>query len=94
MTAIGCSCDTDGDQLALLHAHVPARPKPRPTPGVRYTKYRPRTRQLCADCITAIHQLGVATAPLPRPVRWRRTGDTTDLLCEQHKDQRQEQEQP
>lgn len=92
---IGCVCDTDGDQLSLIHLPcIHKRANTKPTPGVRYTKYHPKTRQLCADCVTEIHRLGVAKAPLPRPVRWRRTtAEGSTHLCETHKDQRQEQEQ-
>lgn len=94
MTRVPCLCDSDGDQLSLVC--LPCAPKPvrKPAPGVRYTKYAPKTRQLCADCITEIHRLGVAAAPLPRPVRWRRTTDEgSTQLCEIHRIQRQEQEQ-
>ncbi len=56
-----------------------------------FTRYRPRTRQLCGDCITDIHARGVAVAPLPAPVRWRALiGSAEHLLCERHKTERQE----
>lgn len=94
MPEIPCCCDDDGDQLSLVHIHVLPKPKRKATPGIRYAKFKPRTRQLCADCISDIHRLGVAVAPLPRPVRWRRTDSTgSAYLCEAHKDQRQESEQ-
>lgn len=60
-------------------------------PGIRATRYKPRTRQLCADCVSAIHLLGVAYAPLPSPVRWRVSySAVTFSLCDFHKDQRVE----
>ncbi len=59
----------------------------------RYTKVSLRRRVLCDDCVTAVHVLGVAVAPLPMPVRWRRThaGEST-LLCLVHKIERLENE--
>lgn len=78
----------------LFHLPEPAaQRKPRETPLARYTRYTPRTRSLCEDCITEIHRLGVAVAPLPRPVRWRRSAPSgVTHLCEHHKDIRTEQE--
>jgi hypothetical protein len=64
-------------------------PKARKATGTRakYARIRPRKRTLCDDCVRDIHVRGVAVAPLPQPVRWRRV--TTDgeitLLCEAHR---------
>ena len=76
---------------------LPGMPAPTASPagtslpaGVRFLRYRPRTRQLCSDCIQDIHARGVAVAAYPRSVRWRALiGSATYLLCEQHKDERQ-----
>lgn len=59
---------------------------------VRYQRFKPRTRWLCDDCVRAIHELGVAEAPLPRPVRWRRVdeNDNSMLLCDKHKHNRED----
>jgi hypothetical protein len=57
-------------------------------PGIRATRYKPRTRQLCSQCTALIHEVGVARAPLPSPVRWRvSVGALTVLLCETHKNE-------
>lgn len=81
-------------QEPLFELPEQRRPPPRMAtkPGAaRYTRYRPRVRQLCGDCIRLIHVLGVAAAPLPRGVRWRRTAaDGVEYLCEIHKDERME----
>lgn len=62
-----------------------------PPAGVRVSRYNPHTRQLCSDCTSAIHCLGVEFAPLPRPVRWRVTKGSLSLhLCEAHKIERLE----
>jgi hypothetical protein len=72
---------------------------PRPKRGgksaaVRYAQYKPKTRQLCDDCIALIHALGQGIAPFPRPVRWRRSSPDGVLhLCEAHRSERQECEQ-
>lgn len=72
----------------------PPRKTARETTVARYARCRPRGRTHCGDCTLAIHQQGIAVAPFPRSVRWRRTcldGEIT-YLCEQHKDERQENE--
>lgn len=90
MTKIPCCCDHDGDQLSLLHFPTPPKTAA-PTTGGRWTKYHPKTHQLCDDCTATIHHLGMTAAPPPRPVRWRHSNtEGTALLCEQHKNQRQE----
>lgn len=78
----------------LFHLPEPGRSqKPLKTPHARYTRFKPKVRILCDDCIADIHQRGVAVAPLPQPVRWRRT-DAAGIthLCQRHKDIRTEQE--
>jgi hypothetical protein len=77
---------------------LPLFTEPAPRPGMRaapakprYAQYRPKTRQLCDDCIAVIHALGPARAPLPRVVRWRRsTADDVLHLCDIHRNERQE----
>jgi hypothetical protein len=68
---------------------MPTKPTPArssPPAGVHVTRFSPRTRQLCADCIALIHAVGVLKAPVPRPVRWRVSmGALTLSLCEAHK---------
>lgn len=92
---LGCICDFDGDQLSLIHLPCVHRAKRKPTPGIRYAKVKPKTHQVCGDCVRDIHARGVAVAPYPRPVRWRRTDpDGPMLLCEQHCQARQEAEAP
>lgn len=92
---VPCACDQDGDQLSLVCLPVAPKKKRKPTPGIRYARFKPKTHQVCADCIADIHARGVAVAPYPRPVRWRRTTPEGSIhLCEQCKDHRQEQEQP
>lgn len=65
--------------------------RPRPAlraqaPAARFTRFRPRTRTLCAECIREIHRLGPGVAPLPRPVRWHlHRGALTEAICEKHK---------
>lgn len=69
------------------------RRRRRATPdGPRYARYKPVTRWLCDDCVATIHALGVAEAPLPRPVRWRRTQRDHPAmhLCDRHKGAREE----
>lgn len=90
---IRCVCHGDGDQLSLIHIACAPKKKHKPTPGVRYARYKPKVHTVCGDCIADIHQLGVAVAPLPRPVRWRRSdADGALPLCEAHKEHRQEVE--
>lgn len=63
------------------------RPKPQKLSGVKYSKCRPARRTLCHDCIRDIHTRGVAIAPLPRAVMWRRVdveSGEVDLLCDNH----------
>lgn len=94
MTKLPCACDTDGDQLSLLCLPVAPKKQRKPVDGVRYAAVKPKTHTPCADCIADIHARGVAVAPYPRPVRWRRTdADGPMLLCEMHKDARQEREE-
>lgn len=62
-----------------------------PPAGVHLTRYSPRERTLCSDCIADIHHRGAAVAPPPRGVRWRFcVGALTLHLCEIHKNQRLE----
>jgi len=57
----------------------------------KFYRYTPRTRQLCSDCTREIHERGPALAPYPGSVRWRTIiGSATYLLCERHKNERQE----
>lgn len=72
---------------------MPPDPPPgrKPPAGVHVSRYSPRDRTHCTDCIVEIHRLGVGLAALPRAVRWRvGIGALTLHLCEQHKDQRLE----
>jgi len=89
-----CGCHTEGQLPLFPAAEPPPKRKLKPTPGIRYAKFTPKTRMLCDDCVAAIHRLGVAAAPLPRPVRWRRneTDQPTLRLCEPHKEERQDAE--
>jgi hypothetical protein len=59
---------------------------------VRYTKYRPKKRVPCDDCLFALGQ--DPKAPASRPAAYRRTQAGVDalLLCHPHKQKRQEQE--
>jgi hypothetical protein len=68
----------------------PPRMATRPAAAV-YTRHRPVARWLCDDCTATIHRLGQAEAPLPRPVRWRRTraGEPPLMLCDGHRAERQ-----
>jgi hypothetical protein len=62
---------------------------PRTTARASYTKFMPKLHRLCDDCVRDIHTRGVAAAPFPAGVRWRRTHEgVTDLLCNRHKDLR------
>lgn len=88
---IPCSCqDCTG---TLFPVHAPDR-KEKHSPVARYSRYTPRTRTLCDDCIRDIHARGVQVAPLPAGVRWRRsvTGEAPMHLCERHKTERHERE--
>ncbi len=87
-----------GEQ-AELFPRPPGSKPPRPArveatdAKVRYTRYTPRRRQLCDDCVLLIHQVGVLVAPVPAGVRWRRTAGTESLhLCHAHKEARTEEE--
>jgi hypothetical protein len=87
------------------HPSKPARAMTVPGTRLRYAPWRFKNRRLCDDCIADIHRIGVALAPLPLTVRWRRTeyvGDPRRLerpdvrhtyLCDRHRIQRQESEQ-
>lgn len=89
---IECNCPCCTGMLFHVAQPPPTR-KPRQTDAARYARYKPKVRSLCDDCIAEIHRLGVAVAPLPSPVRWRRTSpEGVTHLCERHKDQRTEQE--
>lgn len=84
------------EQPPLFNVDVPPkRVRMRAEPSkARYTRWRPRTRQLCADCMQDIHERGIAVAPLPNPVRWRRTFGVESMgLCERHKSERLERGQ-
>lgn len=66
----------------------PSRSAGKPRRAV-FARYRPRTRQQCGDCMTAIHK---KVQRAPEPVRWRALiGAATHLLCERHKNLREEQ---
>lgn len=81
------------DEQPPLFDH-PAPPKPKPRMAAKpaapkYARYRLTRRTLCDDCVKLIHLLGVAIAPYPRTVRWRRTHDGgVALLCDAHKEER------
>lgn len=63
------------------------------TPKARYARFKPKTRILCDDCVSDIHQRGIAVAPLPQAVRWRRSdADGVTHLCQHHKDIRTERD--
>lgn len=66
-----------------------------PAAGITYTRVRYAKRTLCADCIEAIHRLGVQVAPPPKAALWRRSraGEQVLDLCTAHKDARLEQGQ-
>lgn len=87
-----CRCAHCVEPTLFPVAQEPARMAARPAVA-RYTRVTPKTRTLCHDCIRDIHERGVAVAPPPRVVRWRRaTADGSQFLCEQHKNARQENE--
>jgi len=54
---------------------------------VKWTRAKQPARggsTMCADCVTRVQELGVATAPVPRRAMWKRTGPNGDLmLCSQ-----------
>lgn len=79
---------------ALFHMPPPVKqPRTQTTKVARYARYKPKVRTLCDDCISDIHYLGMALAPLPAVVRWRRTdSDGVTHLCHRHKEERQAQE--
>lgn len=80
--------DRDQPPLFDLPSRPPVRvPKPSANPGkAAYTRSHPRVRTMCDDCIEDIHRRGVAVAPFPQVVRWRRrAGDDVKQLCEKHK---------
>lgn len=59
-----------------------------PPAGVYIRRYKPLSRNLCDDCVRAIHALGVEKAPYPMVVRWQvSVGALTRHLCQEHKDQ-------
>jgi len=60
-------------QEGLFPVTEPYRKPVRKSTRVSYVAINPRQRTLCHDCIAAIHHLGVAVAPPPRQVRYRRT---------------------
>ena len=74
----------------------PRVPRPRmatPPGAARYVR-RPRGGQWCDDCVRDIHLRGLAYADPVRRATWARVraGERTDLLCEIHKNRRQELE--
>lgn len=54
-----------------------------PADGITYTRVHHVKRVLCADCVEAIHHLGVNVAPPPRAALWRRSkhGEPVVDLC-------------
>lgn len=74
-----------------------AQPKPRKAGNgkAKYTRFQPRRRTLCDECVRDIHERGVAVAPFPQSVRWRRvaTDGAVLLLCEAHRRARMEVDQ-
>lgn len=65
----------------------PPRMKQAPKTGVRAS--RCRADWLCERCCQDIYRLGQASAPYPRPARWRVVeGDVVERLCEGHKVER------
>ncbi len=82
---------TQGELFPSPYAPVP-RARRKPSPAVKYTRYQPKRRTLCDDCVRDIHERGVAVAPLPQTVRWRRTGpdNAVALLCDRHRRERGE----
>jgi hypothetical protein len=90
---IPCNCpDCTG---TLFPFHVPST-APKTSPVAKYTRYTPRRRVLCDDCVRDIHERGAAVAPLPAGVRWRRSVPGADPmhLCERHKTEHLERESP
>lgn len=85
---------TSGSEYMTLFSLPGEDPPPRmsvPPKAAVFARYRPRTRQLCFDCVADIHARGQAVAPLPASVRWRALiGSANYLLCERHKVHRQE----
>jgi len=73
----------------------PPKRRARPvTASVRYSKIKPKHRTLCDDCCQEIHKLGQGIAPLPRHATWRRKDAAGSVvLCQAHKDERQDSEQ-
>lgn len=84
------------DQIPLFPrpagaAPAKARKAPAKPEAVKYQRVQPKRRTLCADCIRDIHNRGVAVAPFPGAVRWRRIeAGRIDLLCERCKTTRVE----
>jgi len=82
--------ESDG-QLPLFDATVAAtalrKRRRQNVDTVHYTKYKPRRRTLCNDCVRDIHERGIALAPYPGVVSWRRVSadGVIDLLCDRHK---------
>lgn len=57
--------------------------------SVKWTPYKARTRALCGDCTTLIHQHGQGGAPLPQRAHWRRKGPLGETLhCNEHAEER------
>lgn len=91
-----CWCASCVQQAQMALFGPPDKPAPhmaaKPA-AATYARVTPRTRVLCHDCVRDIHERGTDVAPPPRAVRWRRRhGNETQMLCEQHKDARQENE--
>lgn len=62
-----------------------------PPVGVHVARFKPRTRQLCSDCVALIHAVGVGGAPYPSSPRWQVCiGALVLHLCEEHKTKRVE----
>lgn len=71
---------------------------PPPLPPMRYQRFGARgakwkawtgAHRPCDDCVQRIHDLGVASAPLPAGASWRRKGPNGELfLCSIDADER------
>ena len=87
-----CRPETNG-QIPAFDVQLPPPPRtPKPELGrperIRYTRFKPRVRTLCHDCVRDIHERGIHIAPPPLTVSWKRlSSHGEDLICEQHKRQ-------
>lgn len=82
--------DTDPDQIPLFEpppdSVVVTFTRPRPAATDRYSRYRPKSRVLCTDCIRDIHERGWNVAPPARGSVWRCTRADGEVvtLCDAH----------